>query len=321
MNEFALIQEFFNRPCHLTSVDKSVGDDCAILNIPPNQQLVVSIDTLVEGVHFLPNVLPSLIAERAVHVAVSDLAAMGASPQWLTLALTLPAANREWLADFSAGLFRAASLYSMDLIGGDTTRGPLTISVQVHGFVEQGSALQRAGAKANDAIYVTGALGDGAAGLAVLEGRLDVDALSERYLIDRYYKPQAQIITGQRIRQWASSAIDVSDGLLADLNHICCASNVTARIDESLLPYSDALNTHVDDKQKVQWALSGGDDYQLCFTVPPQHQSHIEHLIKSSQIIATCIGDMIERQSSHDGILSLCTGTYFDFPTKGYSHF
>lgn len=321
MNEFALIQEFFNRPCDLTSVTKSVGDDCAILNVPPNQQLVVSIDTLVEGVHFLPNVLPSLIAERAVHVAVSDLAAMGASPQWLTLALTLPAANREWLADFSTGLFRAASLYNMDLIGGDTTRGPLTISVQVHGFVEQGTALQRSGAKVNDAIYVTGFLGDGAAGLAVLEHRLGVDALSERYLIDRYYKPQAQIVTGQRIRQWASSAIDISDGLLADLNHICCASNVTARIDESLLPYSEAMNSCVNDQQKMQWALSGGDDYQLCFTVSPQHQSHIDYLIKSSQITATCIGDMIERQSLHDGILSLCTHTYFDFPVKGYSHF
>ena len=321
MNEFALIQEFFNRPCHLTSVVKSVGDDCAILNVPPNQQLVVSIDTLVEGVHFLPNVSPSLIAERAVHVAVSDLAAMGASPQWLTLALTLPEANREWLADFSAGLFRAASLYGMDLIGGDTTRGPLTISVQVHGFVEQNSALQRGNAKVNDAIYVTGCLGDGAAGLAVLENRLDVDALSERYLIDRYYKPQAQIITGQHIRQWASSAIDISDGLLADLNHICCASNVTARIDESLLPYSNALNTFVDDKQKMQWALSGGDDYQLCFTVAPQHQPHIEHLIQSAQITATCIGDMIERQPQYDGVLSLCTHTYFDFPAKGYSHF
>lgn len=321
MNEFALIQEFFNRPCHLTSVVKSVGDDCAILHVPSNQQLVVSIDTLVEGVHFLPNVSPSFIAERAVHVAVSDLAAMGASPQWLTLALTLPAASREWLADFSAGLFRAASLYEMDLIGGDTTRGPLTISVQVHGFVEQNTALQRGNAKVNDAIYVTGCIGDGAAGLAVLENRLDVDALSERYLIDRYYKPQAQILTGQRIRQWANSAIDISDGLLADLNHICCASNVTARIDESLLPYSDALNRYADDKQKMQWALSGGDDYQLCFTVAPQHQPHIEHLIKSSQITATCIGDMIERQPQHDGILSLRTHTYFDFPTKGYSHF
>lgn len=321
MNEFALIQEFFNRPCYLTSVAKSVGDDCAILNVPANQQLVVSIDTLVEGVHFLPNVLPSLIAERAVHVAVSDLAAMGASPQWLTLALTLPEASREWLAGFSAGLFRAASLYNMDLIGGDTTRGPLTISVQVHGFIEQNTALQRGGAKVHDAIYVTGCLGDGAAGLAVLENRLNVDALSERYLIDRYYKPQAQVIAGQRIRHWANSAIDISDGLLADLNHICCASQVTARIDESLLPYSDALNACVDDQQKMQWALSGGDDYQLCFTVPPQHQSQINSLIESSQITATCIGDMVERQPQHDGILSLCTQTYFDSLTKGYSHF
>lgn len=321
MNEFALIQEFFNRPCHLTSVVKSVGDDCAILNVPVNQQLVVSIDTLVEGVHFLPNVLPSLVAERAVHVAVSDLAAMGASPQWLTLALTLPEANREWLADFSAGLFRAASMYGMDLIGGDTTRGPLTISVQVHGFVEHNTALQRGGAKVNDAIYVTGCLGDGAAGLAVLENRLHVDALSERYLIDRYYKPQAQIVTGQCIRQWASSAIDISDGLLADLNHICSASQVTARIDESLLPYSDALNACVDDQQKMQWALSGGDDYQLCFTVPPQHQPHVNSLIESSQITATCIGDMVQRQSQHYSVLSLCTQTYFDSLTKGYSHF
>lgn len=330
MNEFALIQAYFNRPSQLPSVVQSVGDDCAILNIPNHQQLVMSIDTLVEGVHFLPDTDPALIAERAIHVAVSDLAAMGASPQWLTLALTLPSASDDWLAKFSAGFFAAANYYGMDLIGGDTTRGALTISVQVHGFVERDSALLRSSAQSGDSIYVTGTLGDGAAGLAVLQGELKTNMAAKEYLLNRYYRPTAQIIAGKLIKPWVNAAIDISDGLLADLGHICRGSDLVARIDESLLPYSDALLSSSAPEQCLQWALTGGDDYQLCFTVSQKHKASIDHLIETSQLNATCIGEMCDVNILHgntethlekNAVLSAKTHEPFVVKNTGYVHF
>lgn len=317
MNEFGLIQTYFRRPHACPSVVLGVGDDCAILSVPNNQHLVVSIDTLVSGVHFLASSHASLIAQRALHVSVSDLAAMAAIPQWFSLALTLPSSDESWLSSFSQGLFKAADAYGMALIGGDTTRGPLTISIQVHGFADKDKALTRDAAQVGDAIYVTGTLGDGAAALASIQQEISCSDAHKQYFHERYYQPQAQIESAQVIKPFAHAVIDISDGLLADLAHICEASKVGALIDELNLPYSDALLSLDKPQSCKEWALTGGDDYQLCFTVPSQHVLSIEQRIHDGVLNARKIGKIV---SGHE-VKSIHTHQCFDFLSPGYTHF
>jgi len=249
--EFSLIARYFDRVrTSRLDVETGIGDDCALLNIPEKQTLAISTDTLVAGNHFLPDIDPTDLAWKALAVNLSDLAAMGADPAWLTLALTLPDVDEAWLEAFSDGLFELLNYYDMQLIGGDTTRGPLSMTLGIHGYVPVGRALKRSGAKPGDWIYVTGTPGDSAAGLAILQNRLQVgDAKDADYLLKRHLRPTPRILQGQALRDLASAAIDISDGLISDLGHIVNASGCGARVNVDALPYSTAFARHVEPEQ------------------------------------------------------------------------
>ena len=317
MNEFSLIKKYFDKQYSDENILVGIGDDCAVLLPPKGQRLVVSMDTHVAGRHFPNDAAPGLIAARALHCAMSDLAAMGAEPLWFTLGLTLPHAEPAWLAQFSQGLFTAADDYGIKLIGGDTTKGPLTISIQVHGSVPPEQILLRSGAKPGDQIFASGTLGDGAAGLAVVDGSLKTDDVSANYLRKRYYEPKARIKTGLLLRYLASAAIDISDGLIADLGHLCSASGVGAKLDSSRLPISAELLASTPTRQALEWALIGGDDYQLCFTVGPDQAEMVRSQSKARAIDATWIGEIV----AQEGIVDSHTGKAYRYETTGYSHF
>ena len=288
LGEFDLIRRFFtpaSLPAHVTL---GVGDDCALLAVPAGHELALSIDTHVAGVHFPLDAPPADLAARALHCAASDLCAMGAMPLGFTLALTLPAADPAWLQAFSQGLFAAADALGCPLLGGDTTRGPLTITVQVQGCVPAGQALRRAGARAGDQVWVSGTLGDGAAALAMLGNTLQVDAPARDYLLQRFYHPAIDFMFAQRLRGHASSCIDVSDGLLADLGHVCTASGVGALIRLAQLPLAAEWRDAVPAVQAQQWALAGGDDYRLCFTAAPAQAALLQALPG-----VACVGDVV----------------------------
>ncbi|MBU2874116.1 thiamine-phosphate kinase [Marinobacter salexigens] len=274
MGEFELIRQYFMPLARLhgsSSVIVGPGDDCAVQRVPPGSDLVFSIDTLVEGVHFPVGYRPDYLGWRTLAVAASDLAAMGAEPSCFTLALTLPEADELWLRDFSLGLGNAAESFGLTLAGGDTTRGPLTLSVQVHGVVEQGGAIRRSGARAGDLVVVSGSLGDAGAALDYLPAQEDLDAddsaaADKQFVLERYHHPQPRLDLGKALRQFATAAIDVSDGLLADLNHILEASNVGASIELARIPVSPAL-VRLKGSAATDYALHSGDDYELCATI------------------------------------------------------
>lgn len=268
VSEFSLISRYFSALGRGEAVDLSVGDDCAIVRLRAGERLATSVDTLVAGVHFPEGAFPEDIGYRAVAVAASDLAAMGARPLGMTIALTLPEADELWLHAFSEGLAAAVADIRLPLVGGDTTRGPLTITVQVLGALPMGAALLRGGARVGDAVCVSGTLGDAAAALAVLDGSWQPEPELAEYLEQRFYRPQPRLSLGQALLATASAAIDISDGLLADADHIAAASGVRLQIEPELLPLSAALRSYSDSEQQIKWALTGGDDYELCFTLP-----------------------------------------------------
>ena len=277
MNEFELIRRYFARqPVTRADVALGIGDDAALLQPPAGQQLVVTTDLLISGVHFLPDADPVALGHKALAVNLSDLAAMGAEPAWFLLNLALPAADESWLAKFSAGLFELAQRYHVQLVGGDTSRAPqIVIAIEAHGFVPAGQALERAGAKTGDHIFVTGPLGDAGLALRHRQGKLrllDAELASCAVRMDR---PQPRVEEGLALRGIASSAIDISDGLVADLGHILGMSHVGARLELARLPLSPAYRTHLAE---VGWdvALANGDDYELCFTVPPGKLAALE---------------------------------------------
>ena len=297
--EFSLIARYFDRVrSSRLDVELGIGDDCALLNIPEKQTLAISTDTLVAGNHFLPDIDPADLAYKALAVNLSDLAAMGADPAWLTLALTLPDVDEAWLESFS---------------------GPLSMTLGIHGFVPMGRALTRAGAKPGDWIYVTGTPGDSAAGLAILQNRLQVaDVKDADYLIKRHLRPSPRILQGQALRDLANSAIDLSDGLISDLGHIVKASDCGASIDLALLPFSDALSRHVEPEQALRWALSGGEDYELCFTVPELNRGALDVALGHLGVPFTCIGQMT---ADIEGLCFIRDGEPVTFDWKGYDHF
>ena len=274
-----------------------IGDDAAVLAPPPGKELVVAIDTLVEGVHFPPGTAAADIGWKALAVNLSDLAAMGASPAWALLALTLPRADAAFVEGFAEGFAKLAQPHRLALVGGDTTRGPLTISVAVHGFVPPGQALTRAGARVGDAVLVTGTLGDAAAGLHALQHppRDDDGRAGLRgFLIERFNRPTPRLAVGTALRGQATACVDVSDGLLADLGHICVASGVAAEIEAALLPRSSALLELYDDTTALHFALSGGDDYELCFTAPAARVAELQAGLARLGCGATKIGRIVE---------------------------
>lgn len=280
MGEFQLIRDIFLPLAGQTrsaAVLLGPGDDCAIQRLAPGSELVFSVDTLVEGVHFPVGYDPEKLGWRALAVAVSDLAAMGASPECFTLALTLPDSDEAWLRAFASGLGRAARRFGLALAGGDTTRGPLTLSIQVHGSVPESQALLRSGARAGDLICVSGTLGDAGAALDYLD-QLPAPAEAEP-LLERYHHPQPRLELGQQLRSVATAAIDVSDGLLADLGHILAASGLGATVDVALVPLSAALR-HLGDRA-IPLALTAGDDYELCVTLPPGRWAALPSQVRS----------------------------------------
>lgn len=337
--EFEIIENYFKGSglCfEKTGVDFGIGDDCALLSADPNQQLAVSMDLLQEGVHFPESAIPELIAQRALAVNLSDLAAMGAEPFCFSLGLSLPEADPTWLDAFSRGLLKCAKRYNCPLIGGDLIRGNLYLAIQVHGQVPKGQGLLRSGARPGHMIYVTGYLGDGAAALALLNSYAGLDALDSGrssdilienknlpiqqrdYLINAFYCPSPRIEAGIALRGIASAAIDVSDGLLSDTGHILKASGVGAEIDVDQLPLSEPFMSFVVESQRKRLALCGGDDYELCFTVPPERCAMAEDALLQLDVPVTRIGEIVPG----DQIKCLDSlGEELVFDYQGYSHF
>ena len=281
MNEFDIIRSYFLRQSvSRDDVIKGIGDDAAILEVPADKQLVVSTDVLVEGIHFPVNARANSIGYKALAVNLSDLAAMGAEPAWFTLNLCLPEINEPWLTEFSRGMLALAEKYSVQLVGGDTVRGPLVVGIQVSGFVPAGEALCRDGAQPGDSIYITGPLGDAA--LALLHQNRQLELSSEQWHSVRIAleQPVPRVEAGQALRGIASSAIDISDGLVSDLGHVLEASGVGAQIYIEKIPVSDIYRAYWEDCSGYAMALTHGDDYELCVTIPPGKKTELKDITR-----------------------------------------
>ena len=319
MGEFDLIKRYFSRKSLQNEVILSVGDDCAITSIPSGYQLAITTDTLVEGTHFLPSISPAALAYKSVAVNLSDLAAMGATPTWVSLALTLPEIKEAWLAEFSQSLFAILDRYSMSLIGGDTTKGPLSITLTAQGFLPENQGLFRHQAKVGDWIFVSGFLGDSAAGLDLLLQNRKIENESDRYFIQRHLHPTPRVELGLALRAFSCCALDISDGLLADLGHILERSQVGAEIYLENLPLSHHLCTQYEQTQAEKFALTGGEDYELCFTVSEEKREEMEQVLRSQGIKVTCIGQILPATS---GLNLLKNGKKMALPTHiGFDHF
>ncbi|MES9855560.1 MAG: thiamine-phosphate kinase [Sedimenticola sp.] len=294
LSEFELIRSYFSHtgPCR-DDVVLGVGDDCALLLPPSSMQLAVSIDTLVEGVHFFPGTDPESLGHKVLAVNLSDLAAMGARPAWVTLALTLPHSDASWLAGFSRGFSALARRYGVQLIGGDTTSGPLNISVQVHGFVEPGKVLRRDAAQPGDLIYVTGNLGDAGLALLHVQGGYPMDAGAEEVMLS-LERPEPRVDIGVAVGGIAAAAIDISDGLLSDLGHICRASGVSATLQLTQIPLSIAVRAYIEEGGDWAMPLASGDDYELCITVPQERRETFESLANKFDVELTQVGTIDE---------------------------
>lgn len=316
ITEFEIISKYFKaRALARKDVALGIGDDAALIQVPSNQLLVVSIDTLVEGVHFSVGSHPADIGYKSLAVNLSDLAAMGADPAWMTLALTLPNADAEWLDQFACGLFELANEFNVQLVGGDVTRGPLTITIEAHGLVPPDQAIKRSGAKPGDKIYVSGTLGDAALGLRVVRGECELPDYAKEKVLQALHRPSPQIKLGILLRGLGTSAIDVSDGLLADLGHILEASKVGAEIIANEIPLSDVLRKFVTIDDALQLALTSGDDYQLCFTVSPDNENYLLTTLRKEHIATRYIGVVTEELGLK------MPDCHIDFSKSGYTHF
>ncbi|KFJ89987.1 thiamine monophosphate kinase [Pseudomonas sp. 1-7] len=317
MGEFELIRRYFAAaPCAQggAGVVRGIGDDCALLALPAGEQLVVSTDTLVAGVHFPDACDAFLLGQRALAVSASDLAAMGATPLAFTLALTLPSASETWLAEFARGLQQMAENCSLALVGGDTTRGPLSLTLTVFGRVPAGQALLRSGAQVGDLLCVGGELGDAAGALPLVLAQRDATREIAEPLLARYWSPQPQLALGQALRGRATAALDISDGLLADCGHIANASQVALHIELARVPMSAPLRAFAGEEQARVCALGGGDDYRLAFTLPPALLADIQRDWPEVRVIG--------RVQAGTGVELLdADGQAIEAPRGGYQHF
>jgi thiamine-monophosphate kinase len=320
LSEFEIIKRYFVEANYPTGNDLILGpgDDCAILKPQPGQRLCVSIDTLVSGVHFPQSADARLIAHRSLAVNVSDLAAMGASPNTFLLAMTIPEFNEDWLHEFSQTMAACARSYAITLAGGDLTRGPLSITLQVTGTVPDEFVLIRSGAGLDDDIYVTGSLGDAAAGLDILLRKGAPKSDHEIYLYERYAFPEARVAAGQRLLKLASSAIDISDGLLGDLAHITGSSGCGALVYTDRIPLSEPLSGTVSGRQALDFALAGGDDYELCFTAHRDKRSAVDRAARDSGLVMTRIGKIV---ADREIVCVDQAGKRVSAPDGGYRHF
>ena len=310
LTEFSIIEQYFNRfSAARSDVVLGIGDDAAIVTVPQGYELAITTDSLISGVHFPKNTPAYDIGYKSVAVNLSDLAAMGAEPTWITLALSMPEANAVWLKEFSAGIFELINRYSMQLIGGDITQGPLSITIQAHGLLPANKALRREGAQSGDALYVTGNLG--AAAWELLQ------ATASQSMRQQLNHPEPRIQAGMLLRHIANSAIDISDGLDADLTHILQQSQVGATVDLASLPLAASLKS-LDRDRALQLALTAGDDYELCFSVPQTNLSALQKIIPKLACPVTWIGTITTlkqlRYLNSDG-------SEYCLATKGYQHF
>lgn len=316
MSEFSLIRDHFARLGALRAdVALGVGDDCALLRVPPGAELAVSIDTLVRGVHFLPDCDARALGHKSLAVGLSDLAAMGAGPAWATLALTLPGADEAWVAAFAAGFAALAEAHGVALVGGDMTRGPLSVTVQVHGLVPAGDGIRRSGARPGDLVCVSGTLGDAPLALALIQAGEPVpEALRERL-----ERPLPRVGLGRALRGVATAMIDLSDGLAADLGHILEASgSLGAEVRLGDLPLSAAVARRVAESNDWTLPAAGGDDYELCFTVPPERAARIAGAARAGGCPVAVVG----RVTAGVGLTFLRPdGTSWRPRQAGYDHF
>jgi thiamine-monophosphate kinase len=320
VKEFSIIDTFFKTQTHRRKdVLLGIGDDAALTVIPQGQALVTTTDTLIAGVHFLANANPHAIAQKAVAVNLSDLAAMGAEPAWINLSLSLPIADEEWLSAFSTGIAEMTRFYSIQLIGGDTVQGPLAVTITAQGFVPAEQALLRSNAKPGDFVYVTGCLGDAGLGLDIQLNKVAInDSDNANYLLTRLNYPTPRLLVGTSLRRVANACIDLSDGLSSDIKHILKASNCGATIHLDKLPLSKAMRESVAPDVARQYALSAGDDYELLFTVSEEQKGKLELAIASSNVCVTCIGQLNGMANKLELRLN---NAVVDEQYSGYQHF
>lgn len=314
MSEFDLIRRYFTRSTPLSVL--GVGDDAALLQVGIGMELAVSTDMLVSGTHFFADADPFLLGHKTLAVNLSDMAAMGATPRWATLALSLPQADEDWLQRFSAGFFALADEHGIELVGGDTTRGPLNLCVTIMGEVPRGKALRRSGAQVGDDIWVSGSLGTAALGLAHLQGKMALPEDARIHCLAALHRPQPRVVLGLALRGVAHSAIDISDGLLADLGHILECSQFGAEIEYDHIPQ---LKPHgIDDSLHRRCVLAGGDDYELCFTAAPAQRDVIDALAGRLQFPLTRIGSICAGQTC---TVRAADGSVMKIEEGGYDHF
>ena len=325
MDEFELIKTIFHPLQHPAGEgDKSadsflmkIGDDAAVWKGQGN--LAFSIDTLVEGVHFTPDIPPKDLGYRVLAVNLSDLAAMSATPQFFTLAITLPSCQSEWLTQFALGMKALVDQYQIPLVGGDTTKGPLTITIQAHGLTA--NPVYRSGAQVGDDVYVSGGLGDAAAGLKLwLDGIRKPQSPDQCYLIERFHRPTPRIELGEALASVANAMLDVSDGLVADLSHIATASECIIEVDADKLPLSKSLLNTVDLDQAAIWALSGGDDYELAFTAPSSQRNRLEKISVALGVPLTRVGSVKPQTDAGKSLVKVINGPN-EIKASGYNHF
>lgn len=316
LTEFDLIQRHFTR--NTPNVVLGVGDDAALVRVHERMELAISTDMLVSGTHFFVDADPFLLGHKSLAVSLSDMAAMGAQPRWVVLALSLPETCEVWLEKFSAGFFALANEHDVSLIGGDTTRGSLNICVTIMGEAPHGKALRRSNAQVNDDIWVSGQLGDAALALAHLQERVQLTSAEFSACVPSLHQPTPRVFLGLMLRDIAHSAIDISDGLLADLGHILKDSRVGAEIFFSAIPISSAMQSMHDKKFIQQFVLAGGDDYELCFTAPKTQRAKIKKLSLRMNLPLTPIGQITAAQGC---IVHAENGQIIQLEQLGYEHF
>ncbi len=316
MSEFDLIRQHFTKATQHTNL--GIGDDAALISVPIGFELAISTDMLVAGTHFFADIDAYQLGWKSLAVNVSDMAAMGANPKWATLAIALPANDTIWLSQFSNGFFACAKTFNIDLIGGDTTRGPLTISVQIMGEVPHGQAIERSGAKVGDDIWVSGVLGDAALALAHIQNNCILTESEFASCAKSLHMPQPRVALGLALRNIANSAIDISDGLLSDLGHILDASQIGAELHPNDFPCSNLMQKYRSNPLTQSMILAGGDDYELCFTAPAE---------KHEEIIA--LGERLDLKLTKIGLITHGNGLIvrdindevFSIKETGFDHF
>jgi thiamine-monophosphate kinase len=313
LGEFDIIARYFTRHARRADVLLGIGDDAAVLDVRSDRKLVVAMDTIVEGVHFPEQTDAADIGYRALAVNLSDLAAMGAEAAWMTLSLSLPHANEQWLSGFAAGLFELADRHDVALVGGDTVRGPLVITVQVAGWVESERWLTRSGARPGDLLFISGHPGEAAAGLAIVQRQIPAGEAAEA-LRRRFLRPEPRLALGRHLRTIATAAMDVSDGVLTDVEKLCVASGCGAQLNVDSLPLSAAMRALFDADACVDFALAGGDDYELLFTVPADRvrEATTQSLLPLTQIGVITVGPQVQ---------CLRNGNPYTPDRTGYDHF